>query len=71
MSADQALTRAQERKNSKIDAAITAGRVAQLQKSMSVTLKLTTGGSIKLVSADGTVSAELNVDVYMDCTIHI
>ena len=46
MSADQALTRAQERKNSKIDAAITAGRVAQLQKSMNVTLKLTSGGSI-------------------------
>ena len=58
MSADQALTRAQERKNSKIDAAITAGRVAQLQKSMNVTLKLTTGGSVRLVSADGTVSAE-------------
>ena len=58
MSADQALTRAQERKNSKIDAAIAAGKMAQLQKSMSVTLKLTTGGSIKLVSADGTVSAE-------------
>ena len=58
MSADQALTRAQERKNSKIDAAITAGRVAQLQKSMNVTLKLTSGGSMRLVSADGTVSPE-------------
>ena len=57
-SADQALTRAQERKNSKIDAAITAGRVAQLQKSMNVTLKLTSGGSMRLVSADGTVSPE-------------
>ena len=58
MSADQALTRAQERKNSKIDTAITAGRVAQLQKSMNVTLKLTSGGSMSLVSADGTVSPE-------------
>ena len=58
MSADQALTRAQERKNSKIDAAITAGRVAQLQKSMNVTLKLTSGGSMRLVSADGTASPE-------------
>ena len=58
MSADQALTRAQERKNSKIDAAIAAGRVAQLQKSMNVTLKLTSGGSMRLVSADGTVSDE-------------
>ena len=45
MSADQALTRAQERKNSKIDAAIAAGRVAQLQKSMNVTLKLTIGAN--------------------------
>ena len=58
MSADQALTRAQERKNFKIDAAIAAGRVAQLQKSMNVTLKLTSGGSMRLVSADGTVSPE-------------
>ena len=58
MSADQALTRAQERKNSKIDAAIAAGMVAQLQKSMNVTLKLTSGGSMRLVSADGTVSPE-------------
>ena len=58
MSADQALTRAQERNNSKIDAAIAAGRVAQLQKSMNVTLKLTSGGSMRLVSADGTVSPE-------------
>ena len=58
MSADQASTRAQERKNSKIDAAITDGRVAHLQKSMNVTLKLTSGGSMKLVSADGTVSPE-------------
>ena len=58
MSADQALTRAQERKNSKTDAAITAGKVAQLQKSMNVTLKLTSGGSMRLVSADGTVSPE-------------
>ena len=49
MSADQALTRAQERKNSKIDTAITAGRVAQLQKNMNVTLKLTSGGSMRLV----------------------
>ena len=58
MSADQALTRAQERKNSKIDAAITAGRVVQLQRSMNVTLKLTCGGSMRLVSADGTVSPQ-------------
>ena len=58
MSADQALTRAQERKNSKIDAAIAAGKMAQLQKSMNVTLKLTSGGSMRLVSADGTVSPE-------------
>ena len=58
MTADQALTRAQERKNSKIDAAIAAGKMAQLQKSMNVTLKLTSGGSMRLVSADGTVSPE-------------
>ncbi len=58
MSADQALTRAQERKNSKIDAAIAAGRVAQLQKSMNVSLKLTSGGTIRLVNADGTVSPQ-------------
>ena len=58
MSADQALTRAQERKNSKIDAAIAAGKMAQLQKSMNVSLKLTSGGTIRLVNADGTVSPQ-------------
>jgi hypothetical protein len=58
MSADQALTRAQERKNSKINAAVDAGFTAQLKKSMNVTLKLTSGGSMKLVSADGTVSPQ-------------
>ncbi len=40
MSADHALTRAQERMNSKIDAAVNAGITGQLQKSMNVTLKL-------------------------------
>ena len=58
MSADQALTRAQERKNSKIDRAIEAGTVARLQKNMNVTIKVFTGASIRLVSADGTVSPE-------------
>lgn len=57
MSADQAMTRAQERMNSKINAAIAAGNVAQLQnKSMKVTLRLPTNSSVKLVDADGTVS---------------
>ena len=58
MSADQALTRAQERRIAKIDAAIDAGIEARLQRNMSVTLKLLTNGSVKLVSADGTVTPE-------------
>ena len=58
MSADQALTRAQARRIAKIDAAIDAGREARLQKNMNVTLKLLTNGSVKLVSADGTVTPE-------------
>ena len=58
MSADQALTRAQQRMNSKIDAAIANGNVAKLQKSMKVTFQLPTNKFITLVSADGTVSAE-------------
>ena len=58
MSADQSMTRAQERMNSKTDAAIAAGNAAQLQKSMNVTLKLPTNSSVRLVSADGTISAE-------------
>ena len=58
MSADQALTRAQERSIAKIDAAINAGREARLQRNMSVTLKLLTNGSVKLVSADGTDTPE-------------
>ena len=57
-SADQSYHRAQERMNAKINAAINAGNVAQLQKSMNVTLRLPTNSSVKLVSADGTVSAE-------------
>ena len=57
MSADQASTRAQERMNSKIDAAIAAGNMAQLQnRKMTVTLRLHTNSSVKLVDADGTVS---------------
>ena len=58
MSADQSMIRAQERMNTNINAAINAGNVAQLQKSMNVTLRLPTNSSLKLVSADGTVSAE-------------
>lgn len=48
MSADQALTRAQERMNSNIDAAVNAGITGQLQKSMNVTLKLASGKSARL-----------------------
>ena len=44
--------------NTKINAAIANGNVAQLQKSMNVTLKLPTNSSVKLASADGTVTAE-------------
>ena len=58
MSADSALTRAQERKFAKIYAAIHAGREARLQSNMNVTLKLPTNGSVKLVSADGIVTPE-------------
>ena len=58
LSADQSVIRGQERMNTKINAAINAGNVAQLQKSMNVTLRLPTNSSVKLVSADGTVSAE-------------
>jgi len=58
MSADQALTRAQERMNSDIDAAVDSGVAAQLQKSMNVTLKLTSGRSVRLVSPDGVPTRE-------------
>ena len=58
MSADQALTRAQERMNSNIDAAVDLGVTAQLQKTMNVTLKLTSGKSVRLVSADGVPTRE-------------
>ena len=58
MSADQALTRAQERMNSNIDAAVDTGIAAQLQKSMNVTLKLASGRSVRLVSADGVPTRE-------------
>ena len=57
MSANQAMTREQERMHSNIDAAIAAGNVEQLQnKNMSVTLRLPTNSSVKLVNADGTDS---------------
>ena len=56
LSADQASTRAMDRMNTKIDAAIAAGNVAQLQnRKMTVTLRLHTNSSVKLVDADGTV----------------
>ena len=58
MSADQAKMRAQERNYRKIDAAVGSGVLPKLQKTMNVTLKTLTGGSIKLVSADGTVTPE-------------
>ena len=58
MSADQALTRAQERMNSNIDAAVNAGSTGQLQKSMNVALKLASGKSVRLVSADGVPTRE-------------
>ena len=58
MSADSALTRAQERKFAKIDAAIDAGIEARLQRNMNVTLKVLTHGSVKLVNADRTVTPE-------------
>ena len=57
MSADQSMIRAQERMNTKINAANNAGTAAQLQKSMHVTLRLPTNSNLKLLSADGTVSA--------------
>ena len=60
MSADHALTRAQERMNSKIDAAVNAGITGQLQKSMNVTLKLASGSSVRLVSSDGVPTREGN-----------
>ena len=61
MSADHALTRAQERVNSKIDAAVNAGITGQLQKkSMNVTLKLASGSSVRLVSSDGVPTREGN-----------
>ena len=59
MSADHALTRAQERMNSKIDAAVNAGITGQLQKkTMNVTLKLVSGSSVRLVSSDGVPTRE-------------
>ena len=59
MSADHALTRAQERMNSKIDVAVNAGITGQLQKkTMNVTLKLVSGSSVRLVSSDGVPTRE-------------
>ena len=58
MSADGALTRAQERMNSKIDRAINAGTVGRVQRNMNVTLQLASGGSVRLVSADGVPTRE-------------
>ena len=58
MSADQALTRAQERTNSKINAAIANGNVAKLQRNMKVTLQLPTNKFITLVNPDGTTTNE-------------
>ena len=58
MSADGAVTRAQERMNSNIDAAVNAGITGQLQKNMNVTLKLASGRSVRLVSADGVPTRE-------------
>ena len=58
LSADQSVIRAQERMHSNINAAINAGHAAQLQESMNVTLRLPTHSSVRLVSADGIVSAE-------------
>ena len=58
MSANHALTRAQERMNSNIDAAVNTGMTGQLQKSMNVTLKLASGKSVRLVSADGVPTRE-------------
>ena len=58
MSADQAKMRAQERNYRTIYAAAGSGLLPKLQKTMNVTLKTLTGGSIKLVSADGTVTPE-------------
>ena len=56
MSADQALERKQERDREKVDAAILGGQQSKLQKNMNVTIKTLSGGSIQLVSADGTVT---------------
>ena len=58
MSANHALTRAQERVNSNIDAAVNTGITGQLQKSMNVTLKLASGSSVRLVSSDGVPTRE-------------
>ena len=58
MSANHALTRAQERMNSNIDAAVNTGITGQLQKSMNVTLKLASGRSVRLVSSDGVPTRE-------------
>ena len=56
MSADQALGRQHERDREKVDAAILGGHQSKLQKNMNVTIKTLSGGSIQLVSADGTVT---------------
>ena len=58
MSAEPVLTRAQERNHQTIDVAVNSGLLPKLQRNMNVTLKTLTGGSIKLVSADGTVTPE-------------
>ena len=56
-SADQAATRAQERMNTKIDAAIRNGNASYLQKKTAkVMIRLPTNKFETLVSADGTVS---------------
>ena len=44
--------------NSNIDAAVDTGITAQLQKSMNVTLRLASGRSVRLVSADGVPTRE-------------
>ena len=58
MSADQAKIRAQERNYQKVDDAVANGLLPKLQRNMNVTLKTRTGGSIKLVNADGVVTEE-------------
>ena len=58
MSAEQSMTRAQERNYRNINVAVDSGLLPELQNDMNVTLKTLPGGSIKLVSADGAVTPE-------------